>query len=299
MERRVKHQENTIRSYEKQIADLSAQVARQEQLKQTTREQEQCNTEMKQIRDLCQKDKDTLKNELNSIEMSYSDRYQESSLSSSEEEEVTFLLRLKPSPTPPTRRRKNIIQPQANVITTPKGWDVVIERRDPEISCANSSSSCSSPVKQQRFSFDKKNRRECAQQDEKNKEEIPPPIPPRFKPSAPPPEPIENNYGWPPINQSTACRVLKKIRETGSAEEAARSGRPKTVTGEDKALDMMLSIQETLTQSSRTLALAMDFNVSHQSVKNLFKKQKLHPYKMKLVHELNEDDLIEELNFVS
>ncbi|CAG9764416.1 unnamed protein product [Ceutorhynchus assimilis] len=68
MERRVEHQENTIRSYEKQIADLSAQVARLEvQLKQTTREQEQCNTEMKQMRDLCQKldkDKDTLKNEL-------------------------------------------------------------------------------------------------------------------------------------------------------------------------------------------------------------------------------------------
>lgn len=46
-----------------------------------------------------------------------------------DDDEVTFLLRLKPSPTPPTRRRKSVLDNSAQQ-TVPKGWDVVIERRD-------------------------------------------------------------------------------------------------------------------------------------------------------------------------
>lgn len=45
------------------------------------------------------------------------------------DEEVTFLLRLKPAPTPPVRRRRPLEDRQ----TVPKGWDVVIEREPPPV----------------------------------------------------------------------------------------------------------------------------------------------------------------------
>ncbi|KAH0817366.1 hypothetical protein GEV33_005425 [Tenebrio molitor] len=78
------------------------------------------------------------------------------------DDEVTFLLRLKPAPTPPTRRRRLNDDKQ----TVPKGWDVVIERRD-----------AASP--------------QSANGD------APPPLPPRLQPSAPPPE-ILDDVHWHP-----------------------------------------------------------------------------------------------------
>ncbi|XP_050300674.1 uncharacterized protein LOC126739163 [Anthonomus grandis grandis] len=93
--------------------------------------------------------------------------------SSEDEDEVTFLLRFKPAPTPPTRRRKNLLPPTGTAISTPNGWDVVIEKKD-----SPSRSVCSSPVRQRRSSV----------------EECPPPVPPRFKPSAPPQE--VDGYSW-------------------------------------------------------------------------------------------------------
>jgi hypothetical protein len=78
------------------------------------------------------------------------------------DDEVTFLLRLKPAPTPPTRRRR----PNDDKQTVPKGWDVVIERRD-----------AASP--------------QSANGD------APPPLPPRLQPSAPPPE-ILDDVHWHP-----------------------------------------------------------------------------------------------------
>ncbi|KAF7265500.1 hypothetical protein GWI33_021074 [Rhynchophorus ferrugineus] len=129
--------------------------------------------------------------------------------SSSEEDEVTFLLRLKPAPTPPVRRRKNVVTPT----TTPKGWDVVIERKERDVSSPTSSSVCSSPVRRKRFSYDGRNGTRgslVVSGDERNcrgtpvmfeprpdvsKREEPPPIPARYRPSAPPPEVIDS-YGW-------------------------------------------------------------------------------------------------------
>ncbi|KAJ8959866.1 hypothetical protein NQ318_011601 [Aromia moschata] len=37
-------------------------------------------------------------------------------------------------------------------------------------------------------------------------------------------------------------------------------------------------------------ALATTFDISRQSVKKLFKREQLGPYKLQLVHEINEDD---------
>lgn len=121
--------------------------------------------------------------------------YQDPPQSSSDEEEITFLLRLKPAPTPPIRRRKNVATPPSSIAATPKGWDVVIERRDRDVSNSNPPSISSSPVRQRRFSFDSKSENRGSYQD-RTKEDDPPPIPPRFKPSAPPHESIENFCWW-------------------------------------------------------------------------------------------------------
>lgn len=92
----------------------------------------------------------------------------------------------------------------------------------------------------------------------------------------------------PPINQSTVSRLLKKFEVTGSVKDSPKTGRPRNATGGDKALDILLAVRENPIQSSRVLAAT--FDVSHQSIKNLFKREKLHPYKLQLLHELNEDD---------
>ncbi|XP_030747273.1 centrosomal protein of 135 kDa-like isoform X2 [Sitophilus oryzae] len=68
LERRIQNQESVIKSYEKQITDLTSQVASLEiQLKQESMAQERYNSELRQMRDLCvklDKDKDCLRQEL-------------------------------------------------------------------------------------------------------------------------------------------------------------------------------------------------------------------------------------------
>ncbi|KAH1027682.1 hypothetical protein HUJ05_001146, partial [Dendroctonus ponderosae] len=72
LERNMQHQESIMKSYEKQISELTSQVARLEvQLKQILIEKEHCNVELKQMGDLCvklDKDKDDLKSELSNRE---------------------------------------------------------------------------------------------------------------------------------------------------------------------------------------------------------------------------------------
>ncbi|KAJ8942130.1 hypothetical protein NQ318_000725, partial [Aromia moschata] len=72
------------------------------------------------------------------------------------------------------------------------------------------------------------------------------------------------------------------------------SGRPR-LQQEKITLDILLSVRENPIQSSKDLATS--FDVSQQSVKKLFKREKLRPYKLKLVHELNEDDFDRRADF--
>lgn len=75
------------------------------------------------------------------------------------EDDITFLLRLRPAPTPPLRRRRQSIEVKP-ICTTPasNGWDVIIQRKHD-----------SSPS--------------------------PPPLPSKYQPSAPPQE-LDTNYHW-------------------------------------------------------------------------------------------------------
>lgn len=98
-----------------------------------------------------------------------------------------------------------------------------------------------------------------------------------------------------PVSQGAISQLIKKFRETGSIEDMQRTGRPKSATSEDKALDVLLTIQETPKVSTREVA--ENFGISHTSVHRILKKEKLRPYKQQLIHELNEDDFDRRMEF--
>lgn len=91
-----------------------------------------------------------------------------------------------------------------------------------------------------------------------------------------------------PISKSTVSRNLSKFNETGSVKNNPRSGRKKTATDEENALNVVLSVQEEPKTSVPKLAL--DNNMSERSVRRILKVNKFHPYKVQLHQELNEDD---------
>ena len=80
----------------------------------------------------------------------------------------------------------------------------------------------------------------------------------------------------------------KKFNVTGSVKNKAKSGRLKQVTDGDKALDILLSVEENPHLS--THQLAMDHNVRQISICNLMKAVNCHPCKVHLLQELSEDD---------
>jgi hypothetical protein len=100
---------------------------------------------------------------------------------------------------------------------------------------------------------------------------------------------FNNTYpNRPAITQSYVSKLLKKFNESGSVNHKPRSGRPKTATGGDTAIDILLDVQENPKQSLRQYGL--NHNVTYQSVKNLFESEKIRPFKIHLVQELTEDD---------
>lgn len=95
------------------------------------------------------------------------------------------------------------------------------------------------------------------------------------------------------ISTSTVSRLVAKYDESGSVADLPRSGRPST--SNETKLNILLEIEENHHLSTRQLAL--NHNVSQTSVVRLLKKEKYHPYKVQLIHELNEDDPDRRLQF--
>jgi hypothetical protein len=97
----------------------------------------------------------------------------------------------------------------------------------------------------------------------------------------------------PPIARSTVSRIVSKFFETGSVKDLPRQGRPQI--NEDTKLQILLEAEENPHISTRQLAL--NNNIDHSYVVKLFKKEKYTPYKVCLIHELNEDDPDRRLQF--
>ncbi|KAJ8933496.1 hypothetical protein NQ318_000313 [Aromia moschata] len=98
-----------------------------------------------------------------------------------------------------------------------------------------------------------------------------------------------------PVSQGTLCQLIKKIRETGNVKDVKRTGRPKSATSEEKALNVLLIIEDTPQVSTREVADNLE--ISHVSVLRILRKEKMHPYKLQLIHELNEDDFERRMDF--
>lgn len=97
------------------------------------------------------------------------------------------------------------------------------------------------------------------------------------------------------INRSTVSKICTKFLETGDVANKRKTGRPKSVVTEDMTLNVLLSIQENPITSTRQLG--SNLGLSHTSVHKALKAEKFHPYKVQLIHELNEDDFDRRIQF--
>lgn len=100
-------------------------------------------------------------------------------------------------------------------------------------------------------------------------------------------------YPEDPITQSCVSKVLRKFEENGHVRDRPRSGRP--AINNDERLDILLEAEENCHSSTRQIAT--NNNISQFSVWKTLKKAKYNPYKITLVHELNEDDADRRLQF--
>lgn len=92
-----------------------------------------------------------------------------------------------------------------------------------------------------------------------------------------------------PISRMTVKKTLDRFNETGSVKDRPKSGRPVTATNEEIQLNVALSIEEDCHTSTRKLHQQHDVSVG--SIHYILKKKlKFHPFKINLVHKLNEDD---------
>lgn len=89
-----------------------------------------------------------------------------------------------------------------------------------------------------------------------------------------------------PITQSVVSKIERKFRETGSAEDRPKTGRP--ALDEETKLNILLTFEENPHNSTRQVGLEQE--TSFMSVHNLLRIEKWHPFKVNLVQELSDDD---------
>lgn len=91
-----------------------------------------------------------------------------------------------------------------------------------------------------------------------------------------------------PISKATVQKTVRRFEETGSVKNRPNVGRPVTATNEEKSLNVLLSFVEDPHETTRSAALQHE--IDQKSVLKILKVNKFHPYKIKLVQELNDDD---------
>lgn len=146
---------------------------------------------------------------------------------------MTFLLRLKPAPTPPIRRKRSEHVRTSTITTTPKGWDVVIEKRGSSSpTVPKRASPLSSPLRSRRFSLDFKRANDLPpRQFDAVKEPQPPVLPLKYLPSAPPQDLVEHlswypkpYYPMPFCNAHTSTTFSSSYPNLGYSNDGRNSG---------------------------------------------------------------------------
>lgn len=97
------------------------------------------------------------------------------------------------------------------------------------------------------------------------------------------------------ITRSTVCKTVRRYRDSGNVKNLPKPGRPKTATGDETKLNVLLQLEENAQISTKQLAL--DNNIAQRSVVNIMKSEKIRPYKIKYTQELAEDDPDRRLQF--
>lgn len=82
--------------------------------------------------------------------------------------------------------------------------------------------------------------------------------------------------------------MIEKFLETGSVLDDKRSGRPKTATALGNQIDVLGAIHLNPTVSIRSIA--RESGISTTSITQILKVNKFHPFKVHILHKLNEDE---------
>lgn len=97
------------------------------------------------------------------------------------------------------------------------------------------------------------------------------------------------------LSASTVSDTVNRFNQTGSVHDRKRSGRPRSAVNDDMATDI---IAQTEAEPHSTLrSLSNGSGISQGSVWNILKKYRYHPYKMQILHKLEEDDYPHRVNF--
>ena len=90
-------------------------------------------------------------------------------------------------------------------------------------------------------------------------------------------------------SRNTILLWIKNFRKNGSALKRRSTGRPRTSTTPENAMAVKASVQQSPQRSARKHAAAL--RISSTSVRRILHKElQMHPYKIMLAQELNEND---------
>lgn len=98
-----------------------------------------------------------------------------------------------------------------------------------------------------------------------------------------------------PLSFSTVQKTVRRFENTGTISDLPRSGRPMSAGNEEKSLDVVLTFTEDPHSSVRRAAQVHE--ISKSSIHNILKREKFHPFKVTLIHKLNEDDFDRRVEF--
>ncbi len=99
---------------------------------------------------------------------------------------------------------------------------------------------------------------------------------------------FQNRFDRTPPTSKNILNLVRKFNETGSVEDKARSGRPRSVSTDENKERVRAAFEENPATSLRRASL--DLNLTKSSLQRMMKELGLKPYRPQLLHALTEDD---------
>jgi len=99
------------------------------------------------------------------------------------------------------------------------------------------------------------------------------------------------------INDKYVAKLIRKFEETGSVSNIRRNRNQENRPVRNEAAEIAVLGHVALDNTQSTRGLATSSGFTRSTVQRILKHNKFHPYKIKLVHELHEDDFDRRLEF--